>query len=119
MAYLRLFHGRLPSPDGGISGLDDWGLDGPVLGPFPYIHVTHAAEIEFGDSRELRLIDGFVYYANVLYADWSVVDDVTFQGSPTLWALRAPFLLELTVIPPMSIDASRRLPGHAGSTKRG
>jgi hypothetical protein len=31
--YLELYHGR-HSPD---ENLDDWGFEGPVLGPFPYV----------------------------------------------------------------------------------
>lgn len=99
MAYLRLFHGRAPSNEGEIPALDDWGADGPVFGPYPYFHMTRAEEIAFGDGCELAIVDGFVHYAAVYYGDWSVVDDVAFQGSPALRALHAPFRRELAAIP--------------------
>ena len=37
MMYLRLFHGRTdPQQD-----MDDWGSDGPVLGPYKFAHRTY------------------------------------------------------------------------------
>jgi hypothetical protein len=55
--YLHLFHGR----DAIDEQLSDWGQDGPVLGPLPYVHVTYHSEIKIGDDYEpLRIIrDGF------------------------------------------------------------
>lgn len=99
MAYLRLFHGRRRAADGEIPSLDDWGSDGPVFGPFSHFHVTHAAEIAFGDGQELTIVDGFVHYAGVFYGDWIIVDDQTILNSPGLRALHSPFIAELAAVP--------------------
>ncbi|RBB37555.1 hypothetical protein DPV79_21415 [Burkholderia reimsis] len=46
--YLGLFHGR-----GAIDDiLDDWGFDGPVIGPLEFVHTTYAADVK------LRFADG-------------------------------------------------------------
>ncbi|MFP6557801.1 hypothetical protein WJ542_05620 [Paraburkholderia sp. B3] len=46
--YLALFHGR-NDPD---TGMDDWGFDGPVIGPLEYVHTTYASDVT------LRFVDG-------------------------------------------------------------
>jgi hypothetical protein len=50
--YLKLLHGRLdPNPD-----MQDWGFDGPVLGPFEAVHITYRDEIRcLGDSETHRM----------------------------------------------------------------
>jgi hypothetical protein len=75
--YLILIHGR-SDPD---ENMDDWGANGPVLGPFDYVHTTYAADVkvtgsvgadgkEFEDS--LYIINNLLYYDGVYYGDWSV-----------------------------------------------
>lgn len=46
--YLGLFHGR----DDMDASLDDWGFDGPVIGPLDYVHTTYASEVK------LRFVNG-------------------------------------------------------------
>jgi hypothetical protein len=46
--YVALFHGR-DDPD---TDMDDWGFDGPVIGPLEYVHTTYAADVK------LRFIGG-------------------------------------------------------------
>jgi len=72
MAFLKLFHGRA-SPD---EKLDDWGEDGPIFGPYPFFHTVYGSEITFDaeQSHALPIIDGFVFYDDVFYGDWSVYD---------------------------------------------
>lgn len=41
--YLRLFHGR----DAASEKLDDWGFNGPVIGPLKYCHVTYMSDVKF------------------------------------------------------------------------
>lgn len=42
MLYIRLFHGRTdPNQD-----MDDWGTDGPVFGPYEFVHTTYAFHYE-------------------------------------------------------------------------
>jgi hypothetical protein len=47
--YLHLFHGR-SSPD---EELDDWGSDGPVIGPLNYVHITYACDVKFTCSYDV------------------------------------------------------------------
>jgi hypothetical protein len=47
--YLHLFHGR-KDPD---EQMDDWGLEGPVIGPLNYVHVTYMATVRVGIRRSL------------------------------------------------------------------
>ena len=39
--YMKLFHGR-NTPD---EDLDDWGADGPIIGPLQWVHTTYGATI--------------------------------------------------------------------------
>lgn len=41
--YLHLFHGR----DTPTEQPDDWGYDGPTLGPFKYLHLTYMSNLKF------------------------------------------------------------------------
>lgn len=41
--YLGLFHGR----DDADAILNNWGYNGPMLGPLRYVHTTYATEINF------------------------------------------------------------------------
>lgn len=79
MLYFRLFHGRIdPEQD-----LNDWGSDGPVLGPYDFVHTTYAHHIIFGkpndDSHELFVVEDMLYYDGVYYGDWSVFDEQTLN----------------------------------------
>lgn len=42
--YIHLFHGR-KTPD---EELDDWGSDGPVIGPLRYVHGTYMSTLRVG-----------------------------------------------------------------------
>lgn len=73
--YLHLFHGR----DSIDDQLSDWGDNGPVLGPLPYVHVTYHSEIKIGDDYEpLRIVRDLVLYKGKYYGDWSIFDEVVF-----------------------------------------
>ncbi len=41
--YLMLFHGR-PTPD---TELDDWGYDGPIIGPLEHFHTTYGMHLSY------------------------------------------------------------------------
>lgn len=46
--YLALFHGRTdPSED-----MEDWGFDGPMIGPLKFVHTTYGNEIKFEFDSE-------------------------------------------------------------------
>ena len=72
MLYIRLFHGRenIDEP------LDDWGEDGPVFGPYRYIHTTYAHHVKMGhnsnDVDDLQLAGDMIYYDGMYYGDWSI-----------------------------------------------
>jgi hypothetical protein len=72
-SYLQLFHGR-KNP---YEILEDWGEEGPIIGPLDYIHTTYAAEIKFEISGRsdsygwLTICGDLVYYDGNYYGDWS------------------------------------------------
>ncbi|KKN73514.1 hypothetical protein LCGC14_0399560 [marine sediment metagenome] len=76
--YIHLFHGRKDPAE----QLEDWGEDGPVLGPFRWVHTTYACDIKLGSLEprddavgSLYIVEYLVYYAGVWYGDWLVFDD--------------------------------------------
>ena len=79
MLYIRLFHGRTnPNQD-----MDDWGCDGPVLGPYDFVHTTYINFVRLGkkdgNCDELHVHEDMLYYDNVYYGDWSVFADETLE----------------------------------------
>ncbi len=95
MAYLKLFHGR-ESPDSELNG---WGDDGPIFGPFPYFHTTYGVEIKFDEDEchVLPIVDGLVYYDQVFYGDWSVLDGPVDASDQSLMAEFQPALALFTL----------------------
>jgi len=82
MLYIRLFHGRT-DPD---QNMDDWGTDGPVFGPYKFVHTTYSHFLKLGKSD--HLIDelyvhkeDLIYYDGVYYGDWSVFDEQVLKKS--------------------------------------
>lgn len=81
--YFGLFHGRrLP-----LEQMDDWGFDGPTIGPLKWCHTTYAFNIKiqfqnsvdalnyFGVQREQFLLDmngDLVVFGGMYYGDWTV-----------------------------------------------
>ena len=74
--YLELFHGRKTPGE----QLDDWGTQGPILGPLAFVHTTYAQDIKIqtadGHAGVLRVVGeempDVLYYDGVYYGDWSV-----------------------------------------------
>jgi hypothetical protein len=97
--YLALFHGRR-RPD---EEMDDWGFNGPLLGPLEWVHTTYALNIrvkfarkvdeaayfskpEYPDAHDLIMADDMIVYANRYYGDWSsfyVCEDETRKPQDT------------------------------------
>lgn len=50
--YLRLFHGFECAEDRRV--FDDWGADGPIIGPLEYAHTTYATDlnVSFAEGHE-------------------------------------------------------------------
>lgn len=73
--YVMLFHGRKRKNE----DLDNWGSDGPILGPFHWVHTTYGGNHKLGHGPEgdtlgeLYLDDDLIYYDGVWYGDWSVI----------------------------------------------
>lgn len=94
--YLELFHGRADRH----QSMEDWGREGPILGPFHYAHTTYADDIKLAlcsaaEECELQVVDGLVYYDGAWYGDWSV-----FVGLNEAAAARlAPFEKDKAVPP--------------------
>lgn len=78
--YLHLFHGRKdPKQD-----MENWGEDGPVLGPFKWVHTTYGTMIHLGDKNgdtleDLDIVKGLVFYKGMFYGDWSIFDESVYE----------------------------------------
>jgi hypothetical protein len=81
--YLGLFHGREKVNE----VMQDWGFDGPCLGPLNYFHTTYAStlQIEFENPAdahrftgsynrqcELQLSGDLLRYDGKYFGDWTV-----------------------------------------------
>ncbi len=103
--YLGLFHGR----DKPKQVMDEWGFNGPMIGPLEWVHTTYTCTIRiafqmasdalryFGtDDTEqfLELHGDMLMFGGKFYGDWTVCvvepDDCgpaadTFRKSPRAW----------------------------------
>ena len=81
--YLGLFHGRRLS----LEQMDDWGFDGPTIGPLKWCRTTYAFNIKiqfessvdalnyFGVQQEqffLAMNGDLVAFDGLYYGDWTV-----------------------------------------------
>ncbi len=74
--YIELFHGR-KSPD---EQLEDWGTQGPVLGPFDYVHMVYLTHIQAQysqsdkvlDMDDLKIVSDLILYKGVYYGDCTI-----------------------------------------------
>lgn len=86
--YLELFHGRKTLAE----QLDDWGTEGPILGPLKFVHTTYATDIklETADGRDGLLhvvgeeMPDLLYYDETYYGDWSVFGEEILRNNPAL-----------------------------------
>ena len=80
MLYLKLFHGR-KDPD---QDMDDWGSDGPIFGPYHFIHTVYNSHLFLGkhrrESHELWLHGDVIKYDGVYYGDGSVFTEDIFKN---------------------------------------
>lgn len=81
MLYIRLFHGRI-DPE---QEMDDWGSDGPVFGPFDFVHTTYTSFVRLGRKdgtcNELNAFQDMLYYDGIYYGDWSIFDSDVLKKS--------------------------------------
>jgi hypothetical protein len=81
--YLKLLHGR----ESADEEMNDWGSDGPWIGPLKWFHCTYLSDIGFGftGGEELTtlshsidvpfpiyLCQGMIYYDGMYYGDWEL-----------------------------------------------
>jgi hypothetical protein len=74
--YLELFHGRQSVAE----ELQDWGSQGPILGPLAYVHTTYSTDIKVetldgidGVLQVVGELPDLLYYDGTYYGDWSVI----------------------------------------------
>ena len=83
--YLELFHGRKKNEQ-----LEDWGTQGPILGPFAHVQTTYGLHIKCGEVKtgdlelELDLKEDMVLYKQIYYGDWSVFGHEIMEAHPEL-----------------------------------
>ena len=86
--YIGLFHGT--EGDKKRPKTEDWGFEGPVIGPLVYVHSTYGSDVKFkfryfedtnkahqtcgfDDYEEsVNLVDGCFPCLGNLYGDWTV-----------------------------------------------
>lgn len=84
--YLALFHGR----DDPKQDMEDWGFDGPIIGPLRYLHTTYESNVKFSfinrhvlrayevyglksaDDIMFRTEEGCLPFQDKFYGDWTV-----------------------------------------------
>jgi hypothetical protein len=81
MVYLFLYQGRHSRDE----KLDDWGFDGPVLGPYPSIQITYGRHIKSGINQFGIDSEGFVELAGAYYGDFEIVDDALIDKGSSWW----------------------------------
>lgn len=112
--YIHLFHGRKdPNQD-----MDDWGHNGPVLGPFDFAHSTYGCDIKLSNEveAELRYVDDMVYYDGYYYGDWSVFDVHAINAEPGKYSVM-PFEKHKAKLPDNIADIVRGEPAIQPTNK--
>lgn len=81
--YLKLFHGRTPCN----MEMNDWGEDGPWIGPIEWIHFTYQTSFRIGFLNDKEYWSGSadslppsplyfykdcIYYNGIHYGDWEI-----------------------------------------------
>lgn len=96
--YLKLFHGRKDPSD----NLEDWGENGPLIGPFSWFHGTYLTTFTFGDKDEGEqwylqdsIVGDLIYYDGMFYGDFTIATiEPGEKGCPV------PLEPEKAVLPP-------------------
>ena len=81
MLYIRLFHGRCDPQE----EMNDWGTDGPVFGPYKFIHTTYKNYLRLNNlndnCEELYLSEDMLFFDGMYYGDWSIISEEVFDKS--------------------------------------
>jgi hypothetical protein len=97
--------------------MDDWGSDGPVFGPYEFVHTTYGWNIKLvksnGNCDELY-VQEMVYYDGIYYGDWSVFDAAVLEKTKFQIAVfqqdKANLPEKSTIILPMPENTAPKLP---------
>lgn len=103
--YLELFHGRKSVEE----QLEDWGEQGPILGPFNFVHTTYATHLKIqtteGIEGDLHVVGpelpDLLYYDGIFYGDWSVFSPDAVQDSGHAWQPRVQLYDPAKAVPPV------------------
>jgi len=71
--YIRLYHGRTSIDE----HLEDWGWNGPVLGPYENIQLTYGVHIKMHKTdhfEDLGFVEDLIYYDGYYYGDADIFD---------------------------------------------
>lgn len=74
--YLRLFHGRTDP----AANLEDWGTQGPVIGPLAYVHTTFMCDVKFAAP-----VDVMERFFPAVIADWRAREITSAAGPLCEW----------------------------------
>lgn len=118
--YIELFHGRT-DPE---KCMDDWGTEGPILGPFGFCHITYfSGDLKIGDDMTLSGYKDMVYYDRVFYGDFSILSGRSILDDLVLRKRIKKFNPARTILPKIydpslkqyEVEVSRNYT-HTGST---
>ena len=73
--YIDLFHGR-KDPN---ENPEDWGFEGPVLGPFDAVQITYMGRVQLKVGEVWYFLpdeNGLIKYNGVWYGDWVIFTDM-------------------------------------------
>jgi len=89
--FLELFHGRT-DPD---QEMDDWGSQGPVFGPFDWVHTTYSNTLRLGIPSQfhewfLTVDKDMVFYDGLWYGDYSIFSGHAFLADSGLLGRHQP-----------------------------
>ena len=78
--YLELFHGR----DDPEQDMDDWGFQGPAIGPLDFVHVTYGEGprllAKHGEMEcWLQKHEDMIAFRGKYYGDWAVVSETKHE----------------------------------------
>ena len=75
--YVDLFHGRKTRDE----EMEDWGVQGPVLGPYKHVTITYKGWIKCGkfdgDADFIKMVSDLVYYDGMFYGDFTMFGDLS------------------------------------------
>jgi hypothetical protein len=103
MFYLDLYHGRATPTE----SLDDWGTQGPILGPLTGIQVTYGSSVRLflteGHDEIWLTIEpgGCIYYDGRYYGDFSLSQVLAADEVAVLPTLSAATLVEPATADPL------------------